>query len=64
MKNLDFQDKLDILLEKSLSSVAEQEYTMLYGKCRIKLQNNSTFWKKKDEAKPGYSARWWSHSSD
>lgn len=29
---LNFRDRLDILLEKKLSGVAEERYTMLYGK--------------------------------
>jgi len=34
-KKVDFQDRLDILLEMRLSGVAEQEYTGLYGKSQI-----------------------------
>jgi tRNA-binding EMAP/Myf-like protein len=32
---LTFQDSLDVLLEMKLCSVAEQVYTMLYGKSQL-----------------------------
>ena len=35
-KSLNFQDRLDTLLEMRLSSVAEQEYTILSGKSYIR----------------------------
>jgi hypothetical protein len=31
LKNLSFQNRFDILLEKRLNNVAELEHTMLYG---------------------------------
>jgi len=31
-----FQDRFDILLEMRLSGVAEQDYTVLYGKSQLK----------------------------
>jgi len=38
VKNLDFfKMRFDILLEMKLSGVAEQGYTMLYGKSRLKI---------------------------
>jgi creatinine amidohydrolase/Fe(II)-dependent formamide hydrolase-like protein len=37
LESLIFQDRFDTLLEMRLSSVAEQEYTMLYGKSRLEL---------------------------
>ena len=35
LKYLIFQDRFDILLEKRLSCVAEQDYTRLYGKSQV-----------------------------
>jgi len=40
VKKLDFQDRLGILLEMRLSGVAEQNYTVSYGKYQIKEQQN------------------------
>jgi len=41
LKILIFQDRFDILLEMRLSGVAEQGYTVLYGKSQlIKLRQN------------------------
>ena len=37
MRKFDFQDRFDILLEMRLSCVAEQGYTMLYGKSQFKV---------------------------
>jgi len=36
LKYLIFQDRFDILLEMKFSGVAEQGYTMLYGKSRLR----------------------------
>jgi len=38
-ESLNFQDRLDILLEIMLSSVAEQGYTMLYEEFQLKCKN-------------------------
>ena len=35
VKKLDFQDRLGILLEMRLSGVAEQNYTVSYGKSQL-----------------------------
>ena len=40
LKYLIFQDRFDMLLKMRLSSVTEQEYTMLYGISQTKEQHN------------------------
>jgi len=42
LKILILRDRFDILLEKRLIGVAEQGYTMLYGKSQIMLRYS--FW--------------------
>ena len=37
---LNFQDRPEILSEIKFSGVAEQEYTMLYGKSQSKVEEN------------------------
>ncbi len=41
LESLRFRDRFVILLEKRLSGVGEQGYTMLYGKCQIKVRSKS-----------------------
>jgi hypothetical protein len=38
-EGLNFNDKFDILLEKRLSDVVEQGYTMLYGESQVSCPN-------------------------